>query len=72
MILSAQRAACCQLIVSITHLFANICVAAPQQLLNLIAQIARHFLGSNVRKCAQGETDGVHVGVVHVADVSAV
>lgn len=50
-----------------TDLLADVGVGAAEKLLDLITEVARHLLGGNVGEGAQGEADGVHVGVVHVA-----
>ena len=50
-----------------THLLPDIGIAAPQQLLDLVAQIARHFVRRNIGKSGQGQSHGEHVRVVHVA-----
>ena len=65
----------CQLTTSKNHdaegkpadLLPDVSVAAAQQLLNLVTQVTRHFLGGDVGESAERETDRVHVRVVHVA-----
>ncbi len=50
-----------------TDLFPDVRVAATQQFLNFVGQISRHFLGRDIGKSAERQTDSVHVGVVHIA-----
>lgn len=49
------------------HLLPDVRVTRAQQLLNFVSQVARHFLGRDIRECTQSESDSVHVRVVHVA-----
>lgn len=50
-----------------THLFPYVCVAATEELFDLVAQVSRHLLRGDVGKGAKRKAHCVHVGVVHIA-----
>lgn len=50
-----------------THLFADIGVAAAEKLLNLVDEVPRHLFGGDIGEAAEGQTDDEHVGMIHVA-----